>query len=271
MTVESATWFAGQLVAGGVAALAGRRIARARPAVWKAAAVASTALMLLWPLIRVFPAHALALVTGRLLIFVEVTGIVLPAALLFTIAARHVRRPRDARAIYLLLVVCLLYFVRHGLWMIAPPPPDVPMSRYVDGVCRQSTDYTCVAASLVTLLQFHGVESMESEMARLSYTEVGGGTTDCRAVYALQRKLAGLPFEVRYEVMDYERLREIELPCVVPIKWGYFISHMVPVLSVNEERVRVGDPLTGAREISKEEFLREWLKRGVYLRTPIPE
>ena len=43
-------------------------------------------------------------------------------------------------------------------------------------------------------------------------------------------------------------------------------EHMVPVLAVHEKGVRIGDPLTGARETSKEEFLREWLKRGIYVR-----
>ena len=97
MTLESVIWFSGQLLASGLAIRAGQRLARTRPATWRTAAVFSTVLMLLWPLMRIFPAHALAVVGARILAFVEVTGIVLPAALLFAIAARHVKRPRDAR------------------------------------------------------------------------------------------------------------------------------------------------------------------------------
>lgn len=264
MTVESAVWFGGQAVAGAAALLLGRRIGRARPRTWKTVAVVAAVFMLGWPLMRWSPAHALRLIGVRPLIFIEVTGIIIPAVLLFSIAALHVR-PRDRRALHLMLVVCGLYFVRSGFWMLGPQVPEWKTSRYADGVCRQSTGYTCVAASLVTLLRAHDIEAGETDMARLSYTEIGNGTTDSRAVYGLQRKLAGSPLEVRYEVMDYDRLQQIELPCVVPIEWGYFISHMVAVLAVKPDGVVVGDPLEGSREMDRKAFTRVWLRRGIYL------
>ena len=264
MTIESVLWFAGQTVAGVAAVVLGRRIGRAPPGVWKTAAVSAAALLLGWPLMRWSPALALHLIGAPVLIFIELTGIILPAVLLFSIAALHVR-PRDQRALYLLLIMCGIYFVSCGLWMLGPPVPEVNSARYLDGVCRQSTNYTCVAASLVTLLSAHGIDTTETEMARLSYTEIGNGTTDSRAVYALQRKLAGQPLDVRYERMNFDRLQQIELPCVVPIEWGYFTSHMVALLAAGDQHVLLGDPLSGARELSRADFARSWLGRGIYL------
>ena len=123
----------------------------------------------------------------------------------------------------------------------------------------------CVAASLVTMLAAHGIEATETEMARLSHTTIEGGTTDTRAVYALQRKLASGGFTVRYETADYERLKALPLPCVVSIDWGYFSSHMVPVLSVDDAGVTLGDPLTGPRQVDRTEFTDLWYERAIYL------
>ena len=198
-------------------------------------------------------------------IFIEVTGIIVPAALLLTIATIHVPRKTERRAICVLLAMCILYFVRYGLWMVRPPLPSLDDNRFVGTVCLQSTSYTCVAASLVTLLRAHGIQATETEMARLSFTEYCGGTTDSRAFRALRHKLADRPVEIRYEQMDYDRLRSIPLPCVVSINWGYFVSHMVPVLAADDRYVMLGDPSTGPRRVSVPDFLKLWHKRGIYL------
>jgi predicted double-glycine peptidase len=265
MTVESLAWFAGQAAAGGLAWLTGRRIGRARPAVWKATAAGATLIALGWPLLRVFPTAALRLLGAPVMVFTELTGVVIPAVLAFTIAAAHVPHPRDRRALRMLLVVCVLYFVRSGLWMVRPATGDWRSSRYADGVCRQATEYTCVAASLATVLGAHDIAATEAEMARLSYTEVNRGTTDTRAVLALERKLAGRPVRVQYRRLNYDELRQVPLPCLVPLKWGYFISHMVPLLTISSERVAIGDPLGGPRVLSRVEFEREWLGRAIYV------
>lgn len=266
MTTESILWFVLQAIAAAAAAVAGLLVARTRPVVWKPVAVVATLAMLLWPLMRVFPAAVLAVLDAGIVIFIEVTGIVIPAALLFALASGVVQRARDRRALRLLMVVCAFYYVRSGFWMVRPPVPELRTAPCVDGVCCQSTDYTCVAASLVTLLHAYGIAATETEMARLSYTEVGNGATDTRAVYALQRKLAGRPFKVHYERwMTYERLIGLERPCIVPVKWGYFSSHMVPVLEADAESVLVGDPLGGPRRRARAAFEADWLHRAVYL------
>lgn len=265
MTVESLIWFCGQAAAMIAATLVGHWLGGGSARGTRPVAIAAVVLMVAGPLGRLRPDLALRLLPVEVLVFAEVTAVAIPAALLFAMAARQIPKAGDRRALRLLPLVCAIFFVNAGLWMVRPPVPEMRSSHYADGVCRQSTDYTCVAASLVTVLQKYGIETSEGEMARLSYTGVGQGTTDTRAVLALQRKLAGQPLDARYEPMDYARLQQVGLPCLVPLKWGYFVSHMVAVLEVGDDAVVLGDPLTGARRVSRREFEREWLRRGIHL------
>jgi len=265
VTYESVTWFTGQAVALAFTALAGHRLARAGPRVWKPAAIVSAVLVALWPLLRIEPTWSRAMLGTYFAVFLELTGVVFPAVLLFMIATTHMKRLRDRRALRWLPVMCALYFLRSGLWMVRPGMPATPTSQYADAICRQSTDYTCVAASLVTLLTAHGIPATENEMAKLSLTEVGNGTTDTRAVYALERKLAGQPVRVQYRRLDYDELQRVPLPCLVPLKWGYYSSHMVPVLSLTETHIVLGDPLSGRQEMLRADFEPEWLGRAIYV------
>lgn len=265
MTLESGTWFGAQAGAMLLSIFVGWRISRSHRRVWLGSASVATLVMLAWPLMRFFPARFTGWLGAHWLIFIEVTGIVVPAVLLFAIAGRHVRTPGERRVITLMLPVCCMYFLRTGLWMVHPPVPELGPMRVERGVCRQSTSYTCVAASLVTLLRSHGIPATETEMARMSFTEVYGGTTDSRAVQALEAKLAGQPFKVHFEEMDYPELMVVPKPCVVAIRWNYFTAHMVPVLDASAHWVVLGDPSQGVRRMPVDEFVRNWQNRGIYL------
>lgn len=259
-------WFVAQVLLVFTAAWAGSRVARGRSYVWKPMAVASAATMLAWPMLRVWPTAGLDLLGAGIVVYLEQTGIVIPAALLFSIAAVHAARSSERRLIKWLIAVCLLFFVKCGLWMVRPEVPALPpMKWWNNEVCLQSTGYTCVAASLVTQLRAFGIDATETEMARLSLTEVNGGTTDTRAVLALQSKLDGRGYDVHYDTMTFEQLLASPKPCVVPIDWGYFASHMVPVMKADPRRVVLGDPLTGTRALSADDFRSIWKKRGIYI------
>jgi predicted double-glycine peptidase len=55
-----------------------------------------------------------------------------------------------------------------------------------DGVCRQSRDYTCSAASLVTYLRLHDVSVTEAEAIEMARTKAGHGTTSLGLYRALR-------------------------------------------------------------------------------------
>lgn len=260
-----------QLVLAAAAFLAGPAAARWPKAAWTGVCVAGVGFSLLWPLMRVFPTAPIAWFGAPFVSMVELTGLFIPAALVLGIGAEHVPRKNDRRAIKLLAVACGLYFVKAGRWMVGGAVESLGPMTLEGEVCRQSTGYTCVAASMVTLVRARGIEASELEMARLAHVEVGGGATDSRAVWALERKLAGTGLAVEYRRLDAAGLIAAPKPCLVQLDWGFFVSHMVPVMSADAERVVIGDPLKGLREMPMGAFAREWKGMGIIVRGGLGE
>lgn len=251
-----------QVVIALVAFFLAARVARARRWIWISVCVVSLGAMLLWPLMRVFPVHAIRWFGAGFVACVELTALAIPAVLLFGIAARHVPRKSDQRAILWLTAAAGLYFLKAGWWMLWSGLPaslaTAPTKFDPHGVCLQRTDYTCVAASIVTMLRARGIEADEVEMAALAHVQVGGGATDSRALWALEHKLRGTTLRASYQRLDYAGLVVASKPCLVQLDWGYFMSHMVPVMEANERIVVVGDPLTGRREMTIAAFQEKW-------------
>lgn len=261
------TWFAfaGQLLLALGAFAIAPTLARQRRAIWVAVCIGSLLALLLWPLMRVFPTAPIDALGAPVVAMIELTGLFIPATLLLGIASRHVPKPSDRRAILVLVAIASLYFIRSGWWMIDARLPDLGPTRMQAGVCRQSTDYTCVAASMVTMLNAHGISAEESEMARLARIQVNGGATDSRALWALEQKLAATNLRPIYKALDVAALSRAPKPALVQLDWGFFISHMVPVMAMNSERVTVGDPLTGMRDMPMQEFARKWKGNAITL------
>jgi hypothetical protein len=244
------------------------QVAKAKKPVWITVCVASIAAILLWPLMRVFPVQPINVLTAEVMACIELTGLAIPGVLFFGIASRHVPKKSDRHAILLLTAVAALYFVKAGWWMLAPGVPDLGRTNIdPDGVCRQSTGYTCVAASMVTMLHAHGVAAEETEMARLAHTQVSGGATDSRTLWALQKKLDE-KWQITYERLDSDGLVRVPKPCLVQLDWGFFVSHMVPVMSATPQNVVIGDPLNGRREMSMEDFMKKWKGTAISVTPP---
>jgi hypothetical protein len=258
--------FAAQILLAVIAFLITPQIAGSRKPVWVGAAVLSIATLLLWPLMRVFPVQPIDLLGAPAIACIELTGLAIPAVLFFGVASRHVPKKSDQRAIRLLTIFAALYFIKAGWWMIAPGVPDLGRNNIdADAVCRQSTGYTCAAASMVTMLRARGVDADETEMARLAHTQVGGGATDSRVLWALQKKLAGTNLHPTYQRLDAAGLIAAPKPCLVQLDWGFFVSHMVPVMAATPEGVVIGDPLSGKREIPMNEFRAKWKGNAIYI------
>lgn len=253
-------------------------ISRKPKRVWQGVCIGALVVLFAWPLFRFFPVPAIRVLGAPIVSCIELTGLFIPATLLLGIASRHVPRPSDRRAIVLLIVVGLGFCVYAGRWMLQPAVGNVPdlRTKTVGAVTLQSTDYTCVAASMVTMLRAFGVDASETQMARLSRTEVGRGATDSRALWALELALAGTPLKPTYRAGTLSELIAAPKPCLVQIDFGFVVSHMVPVMAADEHSVTLGDPLTGPRTLSTTEFARLWKKTMITLEgrsdaTPVPE
>lgn len=243
--------------------LASGWLSRQRRAVVVGACIAGLAAMLLWPLMRFFPTVAIDLLGAQATACIEITGLMVPAALVFSVAARRVPKASDRRAILVLVAVAGAYFAWSGRWMLWYRLPDLGPTQMHGSICKQSTDYTCVAASLVTLLRARGIQATEQEMAERAFVQVGGGATDSRALWALERTLLGTRLHAKYATMDLASLIAAEKPTLVQLDFSYFVSHMVPVMSATASEVTIGDPLTGLRTVPIAEFMRRWKRQAI--------
>lgn len=257
--------FASQCILALAAFLVAPSIARKDRRVWGWVCAGAFVCMLLWPLMRVFPTVAIQLFGAQAVACIELTGLIIPAALLFSIAARQVPRAPDRRAIFMLLAVAGVYFGWAGRWMLVDTLPNLGPTQMQGHVCKQSTEYTCVAASMVTMLRARGIEADELEMARLAHVQVGGGATDSRALWALEHKLAGTGLQPVYETLTLADLAAAPKPLLVQLDWGYFVSHMVPVMAADAASVTIGDPLTGSRTMTTAEFAESWKRQAIML------
>ncbi len=270
MSPASIIFFFAQLGMMAAAFILGRRLARAKTRQWKPVAVATTALCLLWPVMRFKPLPFLQSLGADVLMHIEVTGICVPATLMFAVASVQSPTASMRRLTGVLVLVIALYFVRFGRWMVTPPPTNLGATILSpDGVCMQSTDYTCVAASMVTLLHAWGITATETEMARLSRTDTSG-TTDIRALAGLQHKLNGSNLAAHYDAFAYDDLMRTPMPCIASIDWGYTANHMVAIMKITEKEVTLGDPLESIKQIPKSEFLRKWNGRAIFIQ-PVAE
>lgn len=136
-----------------------------------------------------------------------------------------------------------------------------------DGVCRQTSDYTCSAASVVTLLRTYDVQASEAEAVELARTKEGKGTESLGLYRALRHyadRVDGHVTTVRRISMD-ELLNRTE-PAIILVglpslgrsraaaafgrenNWPIGIYHDVVYMGPDPEhtgRVLIADPDVG--------------------------
>ena len=187
----------------------------------------------------------------------------LPCAVLFFAAASHLVTSRNRRAMQALTVMLVVFAVGVTSWRLIPNRMHEFGRTMAEGVCLQSSDYTCGAASLVTLLDCMDIEATEGEMAMLSGTIPGRGVSDFQAARGLQLKLDELrrPESVEVRSIDDDELGSLPTPFLAGLKFSFWFDHMACVLECDGHSIVIGDPLVGRRTMTEEAFLREW--RGI--------
>lgn len=139
-----------------------------------------------------------------------------------------------------------------------------------DGVCRQSTDYTCGPAAAVTALRRLGLPAEEGELALLARTSVATGTPPDVLARVLNERYGheGLRAEFR-RFHSVEELRGSD-PVLVIVKFSLLLDHWLTITEVTDREVIAGDPLSGPVTLTHEEFARRWRRIGVVLRRTSP-
>jgi hypothetical protein len=190
------------------------------------------------------------------------------ATLVLTTPLSRVPQKRN-RVMIATLMAFVVFFM--AIWpFLAPMVDRGQLSRLQtkmdqDGICLQSTDYTCGPAAAVTALRKLGLAADEGQIAILSCTSFQEGTPLDMLADGLQNEYGKDGLSVKCRVFkNILELKQAGLTLAV-IKYGFMVDHWVTVLEVTDSEVVVGDPLGGLERLSYDEFSKKWRLIGIVL------
>ncbi len=135
-----------------------------------------------------------------------------------------------------------------------------------NGICYQSTDYTCGPAAAVTALGRLGLSANEGELAVLSHTSPVTGTLPSCLSSALQDRYRTEGLKCQYRYFDsISQLKNAGIT-LAEVKVGFMSSHCVTVLEVSDHIITIADPVVGRRLMSPSEFEKVWRFSGIVLK-----
>jgi hypothetical protein len=134
-----------------------------------------------------------------------------------------------------------------------------------NGICFQSTDYTCAPAAAVTALVRLGLSAEEGEIAVLSHTSPVAGTLPSCLSSALQNRYGEAGLKCQYRRFDsIDQLSRAGVTLAM-VRDAFLIDHCIAVLEVSDRTITVADPVTGMRLMSHEQFEKIWRFSGIVL------
>jgi predicted double-glycine peptidase len=191
------------------------------------------------------------------------------AAMVLTAPLSRLPRKRDRLLVGLLMAV---FVAVKSVWPFLAPMANHRQLAHLqtrvssDGVCRQTTDYTCGPAAAVTALRKLGLPADEGKLALLSHTSSTTGTEPDILAGVLQKEYRKDGLSVEYRAFkDLSELRQAGLTLAV-VKFDFLVDHFVTVLEVTDAEVIVGDPLNGLDRMTHDEFRKKWRFCGVVLK-----
>ena len=134
-----------------------------------------------------------------------------------------------------------------------------------NGLCFQSTDYTCGPAAAVTVLGKLGLSAEEGEIAVLSHTSPVAGTLPACLSSALQNRYGPAGLKCKYRRFDsIEQLKNAGFTLAM-VRDSFLLDHCLAVLEVSNNTVTVADPMSGMMSIPREQFRKIWRFSGIVL------
>jgi len=134
-----------------------------------------------------------------------------------------------------------------------------------NGICRQTTDYTCGPAAAVTALGRLGLAADEGELAVLSYSSPITGTLPDCLYSALKNRYGADGLRCQYRHFDsIDQLRNAGVTLAV-VREAFLMDHCLTVLDVSDDAVTIADPATGRRLMPYRQFEKIWRFSGIVL------
>jgi hypothetical protein len=173
------------------------------------------------------------------------------------------------------ILVCVLMSIVIGWFTVMPflapallQDSFVSLKTRIDsqGICFQSTDYTCGPAAAVTALNQFGIKADEGQLAILAHTSPVIGTLPKCLADALTKQYADNGIDCDFRFFDsIDQLRDADVTLAV-VKDHFLADHCIAVLNVDDETVTVADPVLGKCVISRKDFADEWRFSGISIR-----
>ena len=134
-----------------------------------------------------------------------------------------------------------------------------------NGICRQTTDFTCGPAAAVTALGKLGLKADEGELAVLSFSSPVIGTLPTCLTSALQDRYKADGLSCQYRRFDsIDDLRKAGVTLAV-VREAFLLDHCIAVLGVSDDAVTVADPVTGSQLMPCKQFEKIWRFCGIVL------
>ncbi len=134
-----------------------------------------------------------------------------------------------------------------------------------NGICRQTTDYTCGPAAAVTALGKLGLTAEEGELAVLSYSSPMTGTLPSCLSAAIENRYGADGLRCRYRHFDsVDQLKGAGV-ILAMVREAFLMDHCLTILNVSDDAVTVADPVTGTRLMPHGQFERIWRFSGIVL------
>jgi hypothetical protein len=141
----------------------------------------------------------------------------------------------------------------------------VPASFDSNGVCRQSTSFTCGPAAAATALHRLGVDVSEGQMAVLSRSCPYIGTSDYNLIHAVNQAVSDKPIECTYGCWEELPKLSGRQVMLVILQQGVWMNHCVAILNTTDRAVVFADPAEGIITLSQKHFQKLWTGRGILL------
>jgi hypothetical protein len=234
---------------------------------WIVIALTCLGIITAFAIFRFYPAWEYHLIPSFLGDFVDIVRWAPFVTLFFGIAARKATSKFLPIELTILALLFFIYAIMRVNWIYQGNDVDPKKFEISDeGVCIQSTGYTCAPAGAVTLLKHFGIAATEKELADLSHTGFSGTEIVplARAI-ALKTREKGLKTDII--TTDWDGLKQLPTPFIVNVKWAPMIDHVMVVFSISGTKISIANPLSGVvSEWNKKQFLNDWRGSAIIIK-----
>ena len=248
-------WFS-FLVALGVGGFClGARAGRAGRSRAIAAMMLAIGLIGLWAWLLHNPSVAVLVIPVSVLSYLEGAGAVPMFMVVVGVAWSLAQLPHQKRLTILAAFFGGVFFLQGSVWMLQTSPSQVMGDGSDTGVfVRQTFDFSCVPAACATALNRLNITTNEAEMAELTQTKAGTGSTLIRAFDGLEHRLDGTPYRPQLVEPAYDELSLLSMPLLTPLRFETQRLHMVVIFRLNGDVITIGDPQSGLIRMNRDEF-----------------